>query len=116
MNVEYLSQAEAAQLNEVIRSDTELSHLFADMMLAMTTDTDYDTVMISFDDEDTLRVVVKDSPYVIVMDEIEQSIELYINKDGELDLDGEYDFDDDGVETIVDIIASRILTDEADAD
>ena len=115
MNIEYLSHYEEAQFGDLVHSDTELSEIFGNLMVQMEVDTDYDTVMLSFENDSSLRVAVEDSPYVIVLNEDSQVIELYArDQDHELILDGQYDFDEDGVETVVDIMASRILSEERD--
>ena len=116
MNIEYLSHHEAAQFHDMIHQDGDLATLFGTFMVQMEVDTDYDTFLVSFDDEDTIRITVEDSPYVVVMDEDTRTIELYLRDDSveEPELDAEYDFDEDGVMTVVDTIASRVLGDETD--
>lgn len=116
MQINYLSSTDEALFSDMVHGDTGLGELFGGFMLQLECDTDYDTVMISFDDEDTIRIVVEDSPYVVVMSDADQSIILYVSDYGELEEDGQYDFDDDGAETVVDIIGSRILTRDYDAD
>jgi len=116
MNIEYLSHHEAAQFHDMIHEDGELATLFGTLMVQMEVDTDYDTFLISFDDEDTIRIMVEDSPYIVVMDEDTCTIELYLRNDTEEEpeLAGEYDFNEDGVMTLVDTIASRVLGEETD--
>lgn len=116
MNIEYLSHHEAAQFHDMIHQDGDLATLFGTLMVQMEVDTDYDTFLISFDDDSTIRVTVEDSPYIIVMDEDTRTVELYLRDDSleEPELDGEYDFDEDGVLEVVDIISSRVLSEETD--
>ncbi|MAD95792.1 MAG: hypothetical protein CMB99_00550 [Flavobacteriaceae bacterium] len=115
MNIEYLSHHEAAQFHDMIHEDGDLATLFGTLMVQMEVDTDYDTFLISFDDEKTIRVTVEDSPYIVVMDEDTQTVELYLRDDtDEPTLDEECDFSEDGVLTVVDTIASRVLGDETD--
>jgi hypothetical protein len=109
MDIRYLSAAEAAQFGSMIHDDSELAELFGSFMLQMDVDTDFDSVMISFEDETVLRAGIEDSPYVVVFDEPAQTIRLEQGKSTE-----EFDFDEDGVETVVDVMASRILTKEYD--
>lgn len=108
MEIKYLSPSEEASFAELIHDGGELADLFAQMMVSLEVDTDFDTVMISFDSERVLRFVVEDSPYVVVMDEDAQRITLYSGEEE----DSEWDFDDDGIENVVDLMASRILTSE----
>lgn len=112
MEIQYLSHSDAASFGEIVHSESELAELFAKTMLLLEADTDYDTVMISFEDDNILRIVIEDSPYTIVLDEQNQSVSI-IQKSVETDVD---EFNEDGIETLVDIIASRILTREYDAD
>lgn len=116
MIIEYLSPHESAQFHDMIHQDGDLATLFGILMVQMEVDTDYDTFLISFDDDETIRITVEDSPYIIVMDEDIRMIELYLRDDSvdEPELDGEYDFDEDGVMTVVDTIASRVLEEETD--
>jgi hypothetical protein len=114
MQIKYLSHAEEAQLSSILHEGSELAELFATFTLQLDVDTDFDTIMLSFDDESTMRIVVEDSPYVVVLDEDTQSITLYTNDDGELNEDGQYDFDEEGIEVVVDIMASRVLGNEED--
>lgn len=116
MQINYESAADEAQFGEMVHSGSELSELFGGFLLQLECDSDYDTVLVSFDDEDVIRVVVEDSPYVVVFDDSQQTVTLFVSDYGELEEDGQYDFDDDGVETVVDVISSRILTRDYDAD
>tara|TARA_Y100001001_G_scaffold163782_1_gene193826 strand:+ start:22808 stop:23161 length:354 start_codon:yes stop_codon:yes gene_type:complete len=113
MNIEYLSQHELALFNDMIHQDGDLANLFGRLIVEMEVDTDYDTVLVSFDDDTTLRIAVEGSPYIVVMDEDLQTIELYLRGDSEEpELDEECDFSEDGVMTVVDTMASRVLEDE----
>lgn len=115
MNIQYLSPAEEAWFSDMVHTGGDLADLFADFVVKMNLDADYDTITISFDDDGVLRIAVEDSPYVIVMDENEMLVELYIRLDNEeLELDGDYDFDEDGVETVIDIMISRVFDTETD--
>lgn len=114
MNIEYLSHHEAALFHDMIHEDGDLATLFGTFMVQMEVDTDYDTVLISFDDEQTIRIMISESPYIVVMDEGCRTVELYLSTDEEPELDGEYDFDEDGIANVVDVMASRILTGETD--
>jgi hypothetical protein len=108
MEIQYDSHAEAATFGALVHSDSELAQLFGKMMLLMDADTDYDTVRVGCDSDTYITVAVEDSPYIIVMDEDQQKVTLFQNDDeGE-----EYDFDEDGIEMVVDIMASRILGEE----
>ena len=118
MEIQYLSHHEAAQFHDMIHEDGDLASMFGTLIVQMEVDTDYDTVLISFDDDTTLRIAIEDSRYVIVLDEEEQIAELYVRQDDddelELELDGEYDLDEDGIMTIVDVMASRVFGEESD--
>ena len=115
MEIQYLSHHEAAQFHDMIHEDGDLASMFGTLIVQMEVDTDYDTVLISFDDDTTLRIAIEDSCYVIVLDEEEQIAELYVRQDDdELELDGEYDLDEDGIMTIVDVMASRVFGEESD--
>lgn len=116
MDIQYLSSSDQAQFAEILHDGGELPDLFAALMLQMSVDTDYSAVMVSCESDEVLRVVVEDSPYIIVLDGEQQQITLYTRSDfGDLEeFDGDYDFDDDGVEIVIDIMASRILSGEND--
>jgi hypothetical protein len=116
METQYLSTSDQAQFSTIVHEGGELADLFAQLMVQMDVDTDYSSVMVSCLDEMTIRISVDDSPYYIIMDEREQEISLYT--EGEYGdegdrLDGPFDFDEDGIEMVVDIMACRVLTDEA---
>lgn len=109
MQINFLSPAEEASFSEMIHDKSELAELVGAFMLKLEVDTDYDEVMISFEDEDTIRIAIEDSPYIAVLSESEQSI-LLKHRGRE---DTEEVFDEDGIENVIDIIASRILTSES---
>lgn len=109
MQINFLSPAEEAAFSEMVHNGGELAELFGCFILQLGTDTDFDEVMISFDDEDILRIDIEDSPYTVVLNEVEQSILL--EQRGRTGGDEEV-FDEDGIESVIDIMASRILRSE----
>lgn len=108
MDIKYLSSEDAAIFGEMIHSESELAELFGKTILLLDTDTDYEGVMVSFESEDTMRVSVDASPYLIILDAQSQTIILQQSHEDIF----EDDFGEDGVESVVDMIASRILTEE----
>ena len=116
MDIQYLSSSDQAQFAELLRDDAELIHIFGQLMVQLEVDSDYDSVMLSFTADNRLRVAIDDSPYIVVLDEDEQDITLLsrseFDDEGSEEFLEQSDFDDDGVEIIVDIMASRILSDE----
>lgn len=118
MEIKYLSSSEAALFSEMIHEGGELAELFATFMVQLDVDTDFESVMVSFEDPYILRVVIEDSPYIVVLDEPEQSIFLYAVsefEDDDDDLCDEYDLDEDGIETVIDVMVSRVLSTDYDA-
>lgn len=115
METQYLSSSDQAQFSAIVHDGGELPDLFAQLMVQMDVDTDYSSVIVSCLDGMTIRVSVDDSPYYIILDEQEQEISLYTTgeyaDEGDR-LDGPFDFDEDGIDEVVDIMASRILIDE----
>ena len=118
MDIQYLTSEDQARFAELLHeNDAELTQIFAQLMVQMEVDTDYDTVMLSFVGDYRLRVAVEDSPYIIVIDEDAQDITLLTSDDYNHEVEDfveQCDFDEDGVATVVDIMASRILSDEND--
>ena len=106
MRINFLSQVDEALFSEMVHSGSELSELFGSLTLQLGMETDYDELMISFDDEDIIRIEIEDSPYVVVMNQQYQAILLL--QDGSSEPFEEV-FDEDGIESIVDVVASRIL-------
>lgn len=119
METQYLSSADQAQFSAIVHDGGELPELFAQLMVQMDVDTDFSSVMVSCPEETMLRISVDDSPYYIIMDELEQEITLYTTGEYADDtdrLDGPFDFDEDGIDMVVDIMACRVLTDETHVD
>lgn len=109
MNISYLSPAYEAMFSEMIREQDELSELFGALILQLQANSDYDDLMISFEDSDVLRVKLEYSPYLIIMDQGSRLITLNIlDAEDEVYSEEEYDFDDDGIDLVVDVICSRI--------
>ena len=109
MQINFLSPAEEASFSEMVHGGGELAELFGSFILQLGMDTDYDEVMISFEDEGIIHIGIEDSPYMVVLNEVEQCILL--EQDGRRDATEEV-FDEDGVESVIDIMASRILRSE----
>lgn len=119
METQYLSSSDQAQFSAIVHDGGELADLFAQLMVQMDVDTDYSSVIVSCLSENTIRVSVDDSPYYIILDELEQEITLYTESDyldDHINSDGPFDFDEDGIEMVVDIMACRVLTDENHVD
>lgn len=118
MDIQYVSSFDQAQFAEIVHDGGELPDLFAQLMVQMDVDTDYSSVIVSCYDSMTLSVTVEDSPYRIVLDEQARELTLYTRN--EYDDEGEdrfiddFDFDEDGVDMIIDLMISRVLTEDTD--
>ena len=118
MDIQYLSSSDQAMFASIVHDGAELATLFSQLMVQMDVDTDYSSVVVSCLDEMALRIAIDDSPYYIVMDEQAQELTLYTRN--EYDDEGEdrfiddFDFDEGGIEMVIDIMISRILTEDTD--
>lgn len=118
MDIQYLTSSDQATFVNIVHDGGDLPDLFAQLMVQMDVDTDYSSVIVSCLDDMTLRIAIDDSPYYIVMDEQAQELTLYTKN--EYDDEGEdrfvddFDFDEDGIEMVVDLMISRILTEDSD--
>src|SRR5687768_1773681 len=101
MDIKFLSPAEEASFSEMIHNDSELSELVGSFLLKLGVDTDYDEVMVSFDGDNVIRIGIEDSPYTAVLDEDQQMILLEQDDFPTT----EEEFSDDGVDSIIDMIA-----------
>lgn len=109
MRINFLSQADEASFSEMKHSGSELAEIFSSFSVQLGMETDYSELMLSFDSEDILRIEIEDSPYTVILNELHQVILL--EQEGRSDTVEEV-FDEDGIESLVDIISSRILSDE----
>lgn len=119
METQFLSISDQRMFSAIVHDGGELPSLFAKLMVQLDVDTDCSAVMVSCLDGMTVRVALEDSPYYIILSEEEQEISLYTAGEYEDEgdrLDGPFDFDEDGIDEVVDIVASRVLTDEEYAD
>lgn len=115
MNIAYLSPAYEAMFAEMIRDHGDLSELFGCLVLQLQANSDFEDLMISFEDEGIMRIRVEESPFVMVLDEESRVVSLIVlDEDGEQVTSEDHDFDDDGIETVVDIMVSRVLDGEDD--
>ena len=119
MNIQFVSNFDEAQLEEAIAEETEVAALMAVFTSGLDEeDYPYGAILTSFDGPDVIRMSVEYSPYYVILDGENLIVELHLRDiyDEEiLTLDGEYDFDEDGVMTVVDIILGRVLDEETDA-
>lgn len=108
MKINFLSSAEEASFSELLHGESELTELIGSFLLKLGIETDYDTVIISFESDHIVRIRVEESPFLIIFNEDEQRIEL--EQDDGYSTDEIFELD--GVESIVDIIADRVFTSE----
>ena len=118
MNIEYMSHSEEANFAEMVREESEMATMFAQLMTKLEAETDYDTVAVSFSGPYSIRARVVDSPYLVEINDEEYEVWLWLCDD-ETDVwefDESYDYNEEGLDSVVDTIASRLLTDEEDED
>ena len=120
MEVKFLSSNDQYEFGDLLHEKSEAASMFARLTTLMETETDYDQVMVSLVDDETIRLVVEDSPFVIYLHGTQETMTLYRNldsADGELTLSEieEWDLDDEGVEECVDYMASAVFGEEEDA-
>lgn len=118
MDIQYLSSSDQAMFADIVHDGAELATLFSQLMVQMDVDTDYSSVIVSCLDAMTVRIAVDDSPYIVILDEQAQQITLYTrsayNEEEEDDFVDDFDFDEDGIEMVIDIMISRIFTEDTD--
>jgi hypothetical protein len=113
MSVKFLSHADQSEFSQMLYGDSELKEFFPLFMTHLELETNYDTVMVSFDG-DILRAAIEDSPFLLEFDEGNQSLSLEkLDSDSyEYHIIEEWDFDEDAVEEVVDFIRGQVLEDE----
>lgn len=113
MDIEYLSNHEEATFANLMAEDNELITLFAFFASEMDEGSDYKSLLVSFDGPRILRASVCDSPYLVIFNQEEQQIILQqLSDDGVPAEDSVDNLDEDGAETIADIICSRYVAEE----
>lgn len=114
MSVKFISPSSQSEFSQLLQSGGELRELFGLFMAQLELNTDYDTGMVGFEPDGSLRCRIEDSPFLVIFAEGQQQIYLQrCDEDDEIFLDvNEWDFDEDAVEEVVDYIGDQILTSE----
>jgi len=114
MSVKFISPTAQNEFQQLLSEGGELRELFALFMAQLEMNTDYDTTMVGFEGDGSLRARVEDSPFLVIFDQsILQILVQRCDEDDEIFLDvNEWDFDEDAVEEVVAYIGDQVLTDE----